>query len=76
MILRDEKSVWKKEAAVAIYLNLTKKVIEVQRINVEAKSADVEAKMHNAEARRMDAEVKIRTDDTRIPCVSGQSKSY
>jgi hypothetical protein len=36
----------------AIYLNLTKEFIEVQRMDVEAKKADAEAKMRDAEGRR------------------------
>jgi hypothetical protein len=42
-----------------IYLNLTKEVIEVQKMNIEAKHADARAKMCDAEARTMDAEAKI-----------------
>ncbi|KAK1683435.1 hypothetical protein QYE76_044283 [Lolium multiflorum] len=49
---RDEKRRLKKEAFIAICLNLIKDAIEVQRMNVEAK--------------RMDAEAKIRTEDARI----------
>jgi hypothetical protein len=52
MAKRDEKRRLKKVAATAIYLNLTKEVIEVQRMNVEAK--------------RMYAEAKIRAEDARI----------
>ncbi|KAK1644416.1 hypothetical protein QYE76_062221 [Lolium multiflorum] len=63
---RDEKSSLEKEGSIAIYLNLTKEAIEVQRMDAEAKKADAEAKMLDAKARRMDAEAKIRAEDTRI----------
>jgi hypothetical protein len=66
---RDEKKRLKKEAVTAIYLNLTKEAIEVQRMDVEAKKVDAEAKMVDAKARRMDAETKIRAVDTRIMLV-------
>ncbi|KAK1651817.1 hypothetical protein QYE76_069622, partial [Lolium multiflorum] len=49
---RDEKRRLEKEAAAAIYHNLAKEVIEVQK-------ADSEAKLLDAEARRMDAKAKI-----------------
>ncbi|KAK1596241.1 hypothetical protein QYE76_018007 [Lolium multiflorum] len=52
---RDEKKRLENEAAGAIYLNLTKEVIEVQKMDVEAKMADTEAKLRDTEARRMDA---------------------
>nr|XP_051221673.1 glutathione S-transferase T3-like [Lolium perenne] len=64
MAARDEKRRLKKEAATIIYL--TKEVIEVQRMDVEAKKADAKAKLCDTEARRMDAEAKTRADDTRI----------
>lgn len=56
---RDEKRRLEKEAAAAIYHNLAKEVIEVQKANSEAKLLD-------AEARRMDAKAKILAEDTRI----------
>nr|XP_051202675.1 uncharacterized protein LOC127316318 [Lolium perenne] len=56
---RDDKRRLEKEAAAAIYHNLTKEVIEVQK-------ADAEAKLLDAEARRMDAKAKILAEDTRI----------
>ncbi|KAK1619432.1 hypothetical protein QYE76_024949 [Lolium multiflorum] len=56
---RNEKRRLEKEAAAAIYHNLVKEVIEVQK-------ADVEAKLLDVEARRMDAKAKIRAEDTRI----------
>jgi hypothetical protein len=67
MAKRDEKKRLKKEVTTAIYLNLTKEVIEVQRMDVEAKkSDDAEAKLRDAEARRMDAEAKTHAEDTII----------
>jgi hypothetical protein len=63
---RGEKRRLEKEASTAIYLNLTKEDIEVQRMDVEAKKTDTEAKMLDAEARKMDAEAKIRAENTRI----------
>ncbi|KAK1661695.1 hypothetical protein QYE76_049854 [Lolium multiflorum] len=62
----DEKKRLEKEAATVIYLNLTKEVIEVQRMDVEAKKADAEAKLRDTEARRMDVEAKIHAENTRI----------
>jgi hypothetical protein len=59
MAARDEKRRLEKEAATAIYHNLAKEVIEVQK-------ADAEAKLLDAEARRMDAKAKILAEDTRI----------
>nr|XP_051208285.1 uncharacterized protein LOC127325530 [Lolium perenne] len=59
MAARDEKRRLEKEAAAAIYHNLAKEVIEVQK-------ADAEAKLLDAEARRMDAKAKILAEDTRI----------
>jgi uncharacterized protein (DUF488 family) len=56
---RDEKRCLEKEASNAIYINLTKEAIEVQRLDVEAKKADADTKMRDAEARRMDTEAKI-----------------
>jgi hypothetical protein len=38
---RDEKRLLEKGASTAIYLNLTKEVIEVQRMDVKAKRAEV-----------------------------------
>ncbi|KAK1596763.1 hypothetical protein QYE76_007804 [Lolium multiflorum] len=52
-------------AATVIYPNLTKEVIEVQRMDVKAKKANAMAKLRDAEARRMDAEAKTRAEDTR-----------
>ena len=52
---RDEKRRLEKEATTAIFLNLTKEVIEVQRMDVEAKKADAKVKLHDDEARRMNA---------------------
>ncbi|KAK1699490.1 hypothetical protein QYE76_016187 [Lolium multiflorum] len=66
---RDEKRRLEKEAVVAIYHNLAKEVIEVQRMDVEAKKADAEAKLRDAFARRMDTEAKTRAEDTRIMLV-------
>jgi hypothetical protein len=63
---KDEKKRLEKEAATVIYLNLTKEVIEVQKMDAEAKKEDAEAKMRDAEARRVDAEAKIWAEDTRI----------
>lgn len=63
---RDDKRRLKKEVSNAIYLNLSKEAIEVQRLDVEAKKAYAEAKMRDAEGRRMDAEAKIWAEDTRI----------
>jgi hypothetical protein len=63
---RDEKKCLEKEATTAIYFNLTKEVIELERMDVEAKMADAEAKLHDAEAIRMDAEAKTRAEDSRI----------
>lgn len=62
----DERKRLRKQVAAAIYLNLTKEVIEVQRMDVEANRADAKAKLRDAEARRMDAEAKTRVEDTRI----------
>ena len=59
MAARDEKRHLEKEAAAAIYHNLAKEVIEVQKV-------DAEAKLLDAEARRMDAKAKILAEDTRI----------
>jgi hypothetical protein len=63
---RDEKKRLKTEGAAAIHPHLTKEVIEVQRMDVEAKMTYAEAKLRDAEARRMDAEAKTRAEDTRI----------
>jgi hypothetical protein len=47
------------ETATVIYLYLTKEIIKVQRMDVEAKKANAEAKMRDAEA-------KIRAEDAMI----------
>jgi hypothetical protein len=44
MAKRDEKKRLEKEAATAIYLNLTKEVIQVQGMDVEVNEAYAEAK--------------------------------
>jgi hypothetical protein len=56
---RDEKRHLENEVSNAIYLNLSKEAIEVQRFDIEAKKADTEAKILNTEGKRMDAEAKI-----------------
>jgi hypothetical protein len=62
---RDEKRRLKKEAATAIYHNLAKEVIEVQRLDVEAKKADAEAKLRAEDTRIMLADLSGVDDDTR-----------
>jgi hypothetical protein len=51
-----------KEAAASIYLNLTKEVIEVQKMDVDAKMTDTETKLRDAKARMMDAEAKTHAE--------------
>ena len=55
-----------KEASNAIYLNLIKEVIEVQRADVEAKKVDVEAKRLEVEVKMADAEAKKLEAEARI----------
>jgi hypothetical protein len=65
MTKRDEKKCLEKEAVAVIYLNLTKEVIEVQKMDVEAKKADTEAKTCAKDIRIMLVDLSKMDDDTR-----------
>jgi hypothetical protein len=65
MAARDEKRRLEKEAAAAIYQNLAKEVLDVQRLDIEAKKADAEAKLRAEDTRIMLADLSGVDDDTR-----------
>ena len=70
--IREEKRRQDKVAVNAIFLNLTKEVIEVQRADVEAKKVDAEAKRLEVEVRMADAEAKKLEAEARIADVEAR----
>jgi hypothetical protein len=65
MAARDEKRRLEKEVATAIYHNLAKEVIEVQRLDVEVKKVDAKAKLRAEDTMIMLADLSGFDDDTR-----------